>query len=734
MGLDKLFYLQGIGAEFIDCFGNTVVIPDDDRKGILQTMCADQVEQPDSLFSQEFIDTSIYQLDAAPWKVPLPAFQWCYADDLRISLYLPADLHTEICVCITTEQGVALQVRPRVEQLQQVGDYRIGERSYCHYQFSLYEQLNETEYAQLGMGYHQIEASFSAEQLTTSQGNWMIAPRRAFQTEEADRAAQPCWGLNIQLYALRSKSPWQIGDLGDLNDVINWVAKAGADFILVNPLHALNIAEPDNASPYSPCDRRRLNPLYIQIEKVAEYKALPINSLPTDEALSSRADDADNWLDYAAIYQGKYLALIELFKIFESRHLNNNTARNKLFHQFVKRHGSPLQQFAANEAANAPQALRQPVEFYLYLQFIAETQLQQCQENARKRGMQIGLIRDLAVGAVSEGEEVSANAEQFCLQASIGAPPDPFAPQGQNWQLAPLDPVKLKQHNYQHFIQLIRTNMSHCGALRMDHIMSLMRLWWWPRDDALGNGAYVYYPFDTLLAILCLESHRAHCLLIGEDLGVVPPEIVSRLYDAGIISNELFYFCKDDRGFKSPEHYKNQNMMMLTNHDVPTLTAWWSGFDLDLRHQLGLFGSQQELDEAHAERRNEKHQVVELLVQQGKLEAGTCMEDIPFDRLLPALVSVVASGSARLFSIPLSDLMGDKHPVNIPGTWKEYPNWRRRHPATIKDCARNKVISTILAEIAKQRPKREINGRTTTETRQGDNLSGHTQGMDKRYG
>src|SRR5690606_2170246 len=137
------------------------------------------------------------------------------------------------------------------------------------------------------------------------------------------------------------------------------------------------------------------------------------------------------------------------------------------------------------------------------------------------------------------------------------------------------------------------------------------------------------------------------------------------------ISNELFYFCKDDRGFKSPQHYKNQNMMMLTNHDVPTLAAWWSGFDLEMRHQLASFDSQQELDDAQAERRREKQQVVELLVQQGRLEAGTRMEeDIPFNRLLPALVSIIASGSASLFSIPLSDLMGDKHPVNIPGTWK----------------------------------------------------------------
>ncbi|WP_438862507.1 4-alpha-glucanotransferase [Neptunicella sp.] len=730
MALDKLLYLQGVGAEFIDCFGRTVIIPEDDRRGILQTMCADQVEQPEQLFTPEFIQHRNYVLDAAGWKDPLPDFQWCYVDDLRLNLYLPADIHTDIALCITTEQGQTIDVHPRMEQLRQVGDYRIDENSYFHYQVLLAEQLDDQQLSTLAMGYHRLETRFSNESLVASHGQWMVVPRQVYQPAIDRDESVRCWGVNIQLYALRSQSPWKIGDFGDLNDVINWIAAEGADFILLNPLHALNISAAEDASPYSPCDRRRMNPLYIQIEQLPEYKALSVKPLTLVSEPSSQDPDKDNWLDYTAIHQHKYQIFIQLYQIFCAQHLAKNTARAKEFKRFVKQQGASLQDFARNEAALCAATLAQPDEFFVFLQFVAEQQFSQCQQNAKKRGMSIGIIRDLAVGAVSEGEEVTANAEQFCLSASIGAPPDPFAPQGQNWQLTPLDPVKLKQHQYQHFIQLIRANMRHCGALRMDHIMSLMRLWWWPKDDTLGNGAYVYYPFDTLLAILCLESHRSRCLIIGEDLGVVPPEIVSRLYDAGIISNELFYFCKHEQGFKSPEQYKSQSLMMLTNHDVPTLAAWWRGFDLTLRHQLALLTSQ-ELSDAQHERQQEKQQVIELLIEQKAIAQDSDMENIDFMTLVPALAAVVASGNARLFSIPLSDLIGDEYPVNIPGTWKEYPNWRRRHLLTIEQCAKNKNINYVLGQIAKQRPNLRTRAPVSLD---GNVTSSSTPHHSKRHG
>lgn len=330
---------------------------------------------------------------------------------------------------------------------------------------------------------------------------------------------------------------------------------------------------------------------------------------------------------------------------------------------------------------------------------------------AKEAGMGIGLIRDLAVGAALQGVEVQANSQLFCLNASIGAPPDPFAPQGQNWGLTPLDPIKLKQDRYRHFIALIRANMTYCGALRIDHVMGLLRLWWWPLDKRLGQGAYVYYPVETLLAILCLESQRARCVVIGEDLGLVPPDIIHRLYHAGVYSNELFYFCKDHQGFKPPSQYKFQSLMMLANHDVPTLVAWWTGSDLHLRRQLDLLTTDEQLGEALAGREQEKHQLVHSLISQGLLPE-TDIQQIDLEDLLTAWMALGASGNSALYSVQWCDLLADRHAVNIPGTWLEYPNWQRRLPITLRDAATQSTVALRLQRIAAARHLPEIAAQT----------------------
>lgn len=244
--------------------------------------------------------------------------------------------------------------------------------------------------------------------------------------------------------------------------------------------------------------------------------------------------------------------------------------------------------------------------------------------------------------------------------------------------------------------------MQSCGALRIDHVMSLLRLWWWPASAALGNGAYVYYPLDALLAILCIESQRACCRVIGEDLGLIPPEIVSKLFDAGVLSNDLFYFSKQDDAFTLPEHYKPHSLMMLANHDVPPLLAWWQADDLHLRHKIGLIDTDTDKDShlkhALSLRQHEKQQLLTLLCNAGALSHSD-INSTDYSTLLLAWISVCATGAAALFSVQLCDLVQENQPVNIPGTWLEYPNWQRRMSVTLEVLAAATSVKTLFKHL-----------------------------------
>lgn len=788
MGLEKLLYLRGVGADFTDCFGQYIRIPEADRQGILTCMlqekntqaCEVKDEPLTSLLSGDELDAQVYQLDAHHWTKVLPAFHWCYVDEPWVCLYLPQSYRGDLLLKFACEQGEMVVLEVPFSALKPIGDYRIQAQALS--QFDAIPFANECQFLQyrldllghkfhcrdagdtsepyidsearrswesvstapntsdkkdnlsdlscLGLGYHTLsvsllgladdqqgvpKASMSSASLATEfHGTFMVAPRTAYQgvmSAVAQGRRHKPWGVSVQLYSVRSNNQWGIGDFGDLEQLITLVAEYGADFIQLNPLHALDIAVPEQPSPYSPCDRRRLNPLYIHLSSMPEFELLAEEFAAKEWQEAIALLNTENWLDYPKVSELKYRAFARLYTVFCESHLQQHTMRAQRFDDFVKQEGEALREFAQAEYLRSPSAIAQDECFYLYLQFVAEEQLQLCQLKAKEAGMGIGLIRDLAVGAALQGVEVQANSQLFCLNASIGAPPDPFAPQGQNWGLTPLDPIKLKQDRYLHFIALIRANMTHCGALRIDHVMGLLRLWWWPLDKRLGQGAYVYYPVETLLAILCLESQRARCVVIGEDLGLVPPDIIHRLYHAGVYSNELFYFCKDHQGFKPPSQYKFQSLMMLANHDVPTLVAWWTGSDLHLRRQLELLKTDDELGEALAGREQEKHQLVHRLISRGLLPE-TDIQQIDLDDLLTAWMPFGASGNSALYSVQWCDLLGDRHAVNIPGTWLEYPNWQRRLPISLSEAAAKPTLVKRLQRIAAARYLPEIAAQT----------------------
>ncbi|GIU49725.1 4-alpha-glucanotransferase [Shewanella sairae] len=735
MGLDKLLYLQGVAAEFINSNGNKIQISDADRLEVLACMLvSDDASQAEVIRLcrdlpqlHTLIAERNFDLDAKQWTQLLPRFQYCDSKDLTLSFYLPEYYRQEIEIefelensdrfsCKTFSFKIKIDSSPHC---QVVGDYRIGEQVYLNYRLVISPEVCDIDLPAINMGYHHVSLRFVDSHLQSATGIWLVSPSMSYQGEINASASSStnAWGVSVQVYSLRSEQQWGIGDFGDLTQLIDMVAAQNAGFILLNPLHALDLTKPDEASPYSPDDRCRLNPLYIDIEQVEEFSLInELEMLKGLQALDSRSQEFGSiaalksqlnetkWLDYSKVSQYKFAVYQQLYQHFCQAQLIPQTARAREFQRFVNEQGESLRLFCLSQAksvANLPWFTNTEPQFFAYLQFIAEHQLNQCQQHAKLRKMAIGLVRDLAVGAAANSCETRSQPQLFCHQASIGAPPDDFAPQGQNWGLTPIDPIALKRSDYRHFINLLRANMQSCGALRIDHVMSLLRLWWWPKDS--NGGAYVYYPVDCLIAILCLESHRARCQVIGEDLGIVPAEIVAKLATAGVLSNELFYFNKRNDQFTAPDKYKQQSLMMLANHDVPTLKAWWQGDDLQLRRELALISSDPELEQAQILRQKERQQLINLLIELQVIAPTNSVNNIDYQELLSAWVQASASGNAMLFSLQLSDLIQDPISVNVPGTWHEYPNWQWRLPKTLKQIANDDFANGLMQQLTRNR-------------------------------
>ncbi|MGZ9898329.1 4-alpha-glucanotransferase [Shewanella gaetbuli] len=734
MGLEKLLYLQGVGAEFIDCDGQLIQIPQQDRAGILTAMLANKLAKSDAhvdiqhQLSTINIEQKIYQLDVEQWCELLPSFQFSYLSEPCLHFHLPKQgAQVKITIKFDDSNIDAVQFQCNTQQLTIIGEYHYDNIHYCRYQIALDEYVSLT----IPCGYHSITIEcINTEQrkIGKSSATLLIAPDVTYQLKEpqTDIGYRP-WGISIQLYSVRHEEHYAgIGDFKSLKEVIEMSADLGADFVMLNPLHALDITYPENASPYSPSDRRRLNPLYIDIEALAEQIGCD-HQKPECEV--NLFDDTN--IDYQEVSRFKYGALKLMYEFISCKSLKVNNSFIEAFNTFKRQQGQKLLLFIEHELAHAPEWLTMPADFYAFLQFVATQQLIECQSQCKNLGMKIGLIGDLAIGALLHGNEVQSEMDQFCSRASIGAPPDPFSTTGQNWGLTPLDPVKLKQHDFSHFIQLIRSNMSLYGGLRIDHVMGMLRLWWWPLDKNLGNGAYVYYPVETLLAIITIESHRAKCVVIGEDLGIVPPEIIGAMHDKKLFSNELFYFTHNYHGFAPCAHHKQHSLMMLANHDVPTLKGWWTQQDLYTRYSLSLFESEQEYTQAVAERQHQRYQLVQWLhagitkAQQSNkpipkainlalaelnLQSANAetLQQLHFESLLTVWLFVASMSHSTLFCVQLADLIEEVHGVNIPGTWKEYPNWQRRLPLSTNEIKHRIIVRTrceLINDVRRNSPK-----------------------------
>jgi 4-alpha-glucanotransferase len=359
-----------------------------------------------------------------------------------------------------------------------------------------------------------------------------------------------------------------------------------------------------------------------------------------------------------------------------------------------------------NGAAAARFALEHPaeVEFFAYLQWLAHEQLVRAQALTRELGMPIGLYGDYAVGANPSGSETWVDQAAYCLGAEIGAPPDPLALKGQGWGIPPPDPVILQAQPLRGFVQLIRDNMCYYGALRLDHVMSLYRLWWVPAGCAATGGAYVHYPLQELLTVLSLESARASCLVVGEDLGVVPDAMRQAMPEFGLYHYKVLLFEKISGKFRRPDQFSREALAAATTHDLPTLRSYWEARDIELRRRLNLYPSAAIENDVIRERDHDREMLLVALREQGLNPAHPSAPLEPFtEELGQALHLYLARSSTALVALQIEDLLGMIEPVNVPGTSNEYPNWQRKVTASIEAMAARGDLKARLAEIDRAR-------------------------------
>ncbi|MGA7806545.1 4-alpha-glucanotransferase [Bradyrhizobium sp.] len=532
----------------------------------------------------------------------------------------------------------------------------------------------------LPVGTYRLRLSDASSE--TEEVPLVVAPPRAFGGD-FDRG----WLLAVQLYGIRSARNWGMGDFTDLKGLIELAASLGADGVGLNPLHALFDDRPGDCSPYSPNSRLFLNALYVDVEQIPEY-------LPTDDGDVIAGLRRTEIVDYAAVAGLKWSALRAAFERFNAE---AGPARRRNFDKFRDEHGSLLSRYACFEVLRHrfdrpwwewPEEWRQPreakcaelrngtdrheIEFVEFVQWMADRQLRSCRHLATRLGMKVGLYLDVAVGVQSDGFDAWNEQAAISRYLAVGAPPDPLNTAGQNWGLAGFNAAGLELKSFEPFREMLRASMRYAGAIRLDHVLGLKRLYLVPHGFSPKSGAYVQMPFEALLAATAQESAAHDCVVIGEDLGTVPDGFREQMADWGIWSYQVMMFERDDAGrFRGVDHYMPNALVTFNTHDLSTYAGWRAFSDLKLKRSLGIDPG--ETDEA----RWHALAMLDDVLRQNAIDRHD----------LYAVVGLLARTKCRLLTISLEDLLGVIDQPNIPGTVDEHPNWRQRLSVALEDIA-----------------------------------------------
>jgi 4-alpha-glucanotransferase len=528
------------------------------------------------------------------------------------------------------------------------------------------------------------------------------------------------WGVALQLYTVRSDRNHGIGDFADLRTLCRIMGAGGASYVGINPLHATFRSDPEAASPYAASSRIWLNWLYIAIDDVPEAKDAPVRAIfaHPDRVEHLATLRATEMVHYTDVAQAKDELLRACFGAFERA-----GKRRDDFDRWCAAQGEPLKRFAVFETlvtrfgrdiSQWPATFRSPtspdvalfaaseheeVTYSMYLQWLAAVQLAAVAADAEHHGVQ--LYRDLAVGVDANSADVWADSAAYVPEVSVGAPPDVLNTLGQDWGLPPLNPLGLAREGYAELLRLLEANCRCAGALRIDHAFSLARLYWIPRGAGARSGTYVTYPLEDLRGIVALASVRERCVVIGEDLGTLPEGFRERMEATGILSYRILLFeRRPDGTFIPPEEYPALALAASGTHDLPTLPAWMRGEDLVLRDRLALLETELAGDLAARER--ERELLVETLISHGDLSPGERDDDLA---VVVAANRYLAAAPSAIVMAQLEDVLGERVPVNVPGTSTQYPNWRRKLKTPIEALATDPRLARLFTTLNELRPR-----------------------------
>ncbi len=724
--LAQLAALYGIASEYDDAQGNTHLTEEATQRALLIAM---------GVGLDGDLSVILAEHEARPWRSLLPPVMVVRAADngVFVPVSFPSGHGRDAYQWrLTREDGSREEGEFRPSDLELAGSHQIDGEQYDRGLLRLPTCP--------GLGYHQLTVR-TPDNVETSM-TLIVAPTTSYQPEALADGGR-IYGAALQLYGVRSRRNWGIGDFTDLRFIIELASESGMDIIGLNPLHALFPNNPTHASPYSPSSRLFLNILYLDVEAVADFTECDeARALVADDMFQARlrALRSEILVDYPQIMLAKKMVLLRLYQHFRERHLKENSERGQQFRAFQSSRLESLRRHALFEALQThfqeqdtsirdwsgwPHAYRdhtsqevaaftqdhlEQIEYYEYLQWQANLQLDAASKTSLAFGLGVGLYGDLAVGVNRGGAEVWSNQDDYALSASIGTPSDESNQNGQDWGSPPWIPERLRAAAYAPFIAMLRANMLHMGALRIDHVMGLMRLFWIPHDKVVVAGTYVNYPFDDLLGILLLEGWRNRCVVIGEDLGNVPDTLREQLQSVGILSSRLLFFSRDEQdGFLPPADYPAQSLVTVTTHDLPTLYGFWHGQDIDMRTRLGLLPDQNMHQEQVLARVHDRAALLMALEREGLLDEGGSLHPVANPDLSPELVGAVhrflARTPAQVMMIWLEDVFGQIDQVNLPGTKRDtYPNWRRRLTVNLEEWRDDLRLKRIIKIIADERP------------------------------
>lgn len=732
--IEELAKIAGVSSEYTDKVGQIHYTTDEVRKCFLKDMgypCDSDSE----------IDATIKKLDETPWREGLDCVNAFFTDeqDTSVRLHIPeADRKDAAVFELEDENGRIIEGRTELSSLPVLERRNIDGTEYV--------MLTPVFFAKLTPGYYHLTVTVGGQKY---QSMIIMALPKCYLVDGIAEEKFRVYGLAVQLYALRSKGNMGIGDFTDLKNVIKLVSENGGDIVGVNPLGAMFPESRSDVSPYRTLSRVYLNYAYIDLTAVPEYQEAPqvraLAETPDVKAGIEHLRRLDK-VDYYGVFKLKLQLLRAMYDYFKSEHLNAEkgiSPRGRAFLDFVKEKGEKFENICLFEALLEKHGIdgtrndwrywpynydkirsfhtrefakmnRELMDFYAYCHWLADVQLAEAAELCQKLGMKVGLYLDSPIGAASSGVEVWENRSIFAENMGIGAPADPMRPRGQSWGFAPYHPQKLRMAYYEPFIHLIRENMKHAKALRIDHAMGLMRLFWvyFVQNNPVVQGAYVYYNMKEMVAILSIESHRAKCMVIGEDLGTVPPGFREYMFEHGLLSNKVFFRQKDkDGSYLAPDKYQYLSLAQASTHDQATAYGYWLDEDINTFNGCSLYVNEEQFKNNLAARASERALLIRAFSEQNTFCDEKCLEDakakldghsVP-DRLEYAVNQYVARTKSAIFLQRIEDIYGQVVMENVPGTTHEYPNWRVKLNIDVEDMETDGRFRSIFDVIRAER-------------------------------